>query len=305
MSDSLEVRATGAAADAVGRHVPELVADSFLASRLFDPRPHPLGTGRPRTRRRSGSPGSRLPRSPARSWARSRRSAASSPSRASTASCSAAWAAPRSRPRSSARPHGVDLTVLDSSHPDQVRARARGPLERTVVVVSSKSGSTVETDSQRRAFEPAFKRGRDRPAPPDRRRDRPGLPARRGGRERRLPRRQRRPRRRRPLLRADRVRPRAQRARRRDIGAAARRGRAVPTCSPPTTRRTRPASRRGHGRHRPAARQAGDRRRGLRAARLRRLGRAAHRREHRQGRHGHAAGRRAAPTPPRSSRPPT
>ncbi len=30
-------------------------------------------------------------------------------------------------------------------------------LERTVVVVSSKSGGTVETDSQRRAFEKAFR----------------------------------------------------------------------------------------------------------------------------------------------------
>lgn len=50
---------------------------------------------------------------------------------------------------------GVDLVVLDSSQPDMVRA-AIVDLERTVVVVSSKSGSTVETDSQRRAFQTAF-----------------------------------------------------------------------------------------------------------------------------------------------------
>ena len=50
---------------------------------------------------------------------------------------------------------GVDLVVLDSSQPDMVRA-AITDLERTVVVVSSKSGSTVETDSQRRAFQAAF-----------------------------------------------------------------------------------------------------------------------------------------------------
>lgn len=50
---------------------------------------------------------------------------------------------------------GVPLVVLDSSHPDMVRS-AMVDLERTVVVVSSKSGSTVETDSQRRAFEAAF-----------------------------------------------------------------------------------------------------------------------------------------------------
>ena len=50
---------------------------------------------------------------------------------------------------------GVPLVVLDSSQPDMVRS-AMVDLERTVVVVSSKSGSTVETDSQRRAFEAAF-----------------------------------------------------------------------------------------------------------------------------------------------------
>ncbi len=47
---------------------------------------------------------------------------------------------------------GVELTVLDSTHPDQVRAALDGDLKRTVVVVSSKSGGTLETDSQRRAF---------------------------------------------------------------------------------------------------------------------------------------------------------
>jgi glucose-6-phosphate isomerase len=50
---------------------------------------------------------------------------------------------------------GVDLVVLDSSQPDMVRD-AIVDLERTAVVVSSKSGSTVETDSQRRAFQAAF-----------------------------------------------------------------------------------------------------------------------------------------------------
>ncbi|WFR85390.1 glucose-6-phosphate isomerase [Arthrobacter sp. Y-9] len=51
---------------------------------------------------------------------------------------------------------GVELTVLDSTDPEQVAAALADRLERTVVVVSSKSGSTVETDSQRRAFEAAF-----------------------------------------------------------------------------------------------------------------------------------------------------
>lgn len=52
---------------------------------------------------------------------------------------------------------GVPLVVLDSSHPDMVRSCLEQDLDRTVVVVSSKSGSTVETDSQRRAFEAAFR----------------------------------------------------------------------------------------------------------------------------------------------------
>ena len=50
---------------------------------------------------------------------------------------------------------GVTLDVLDSSDPDFVRA-ALVRLDETVVVVSSKSGGTVETDSQKRVFEQAF-----------------------------------------------------------------------------------------------------------------------------------------------------
>jgi glucose-6-phosphate isomerase len=51
---------------------------------------------------------------------------------------------------------GVPLTVLDSSDPDYVAAAIAEQLDRTVVVVSSKSGGTLETDSQRRAYEKAF-----------------------------------------------------------------------------------------------------------------------------------------------------
>src|SRR5689334_12633736 len=50
---------------------------------------------------------------------------------------------------------GVDLVVLDGTDPAMVRA-ALVELDRTVVVVSSKSGSTVETASQRKTFEAAF-----------------------------------------------------------------------------------------------------------------------------------------------------
>ncbi|MBK0417993.1 glucose-6-phosphate isomerase [Leucobacter sp. CSA1] len=51
----------------------------------------------------------------------------------------------------------VPLVVLDSTHPEQVRRALEGDLSRTVVVVSSKSGSTIETRSHRAAFEAAFR----------------------------------------------------------------------------------------------------------------------------------------------------
>ncbi len=48
------------------------------------------------------------------------------------------------------------LTVLDTTDPGQVADALAGDLDRTVLVVSSKSGSTVETDSHRRVFAAAF-----------------------------------------------------------------------------------------------------------------------------------------------------
>lgn len=51
---------------------------------------------------------------------------------------------------------GCELVVLDSTDPSQVRDALEGDLSKTIVVVSSKSGSTVETDSQKRSFVAAF-----------------------------------------------------------------------------------------------------------------------------------------------------
>lgn len=48
------------------------------------------------------------------------------------------------------------LTVLDSTDPEMVGNVLAAGVTDTVLVVSSKSGSTVETDSQRRVFEQAF-----------------------------------------------------------------------------------------------------------------------------------------------------
>ncbi|MCX9191109.1 glucose-6-phosphate isomerase [Carbonactinospora thermoautotrophica] len=49
------------------------------------------------------------------------------------------------------------LTVLDTTDPHQVARTLGDRIDRTVVVVASKSGSTIETDSHRRAYEQAFR----------------------------------------------------------------------------------------------------------------------------------------------------
>ncbi|TFD45643.1 glucose-6-phosphate isomerase [Cryobacterium frigoriphilum] len=54
------------------------------------------------------------------------------------------------------RTAGVELTVLDATDPGQVLAALGTNLATSALVVSSKSGSTVETDSQRRVFERAY-----------------------------------------------------------------------------------------------------------------------------------------------------
>ncbi|MDF2666204.1 MAG: pgiA [Microbacterium sp.] len=57
---------------------------------------------------------------------------------------------------------GVPLVILDSTAPGQVLAAIDGDAEagglaQTLLVVSSKSGSTIETDSAKRAFEAAYR----------------------------------------------------------------------------------------------------------------------------------------------------
>jgi glucose-6-phosphate isomerase len=151
---SLEVVATGAAGDAVATHVPGLVQDR-VAGRLFAQDATLWG------------PDAAAEAAVRLSWVTLPRS---------SRPLVGAVAALREDLRGQGLDHvvlcgmggsslapevicasaGVELTVLDSSDPDQVRAALEDRLDRTVVVVSSKSGSTVETDSQRRAFEAAF-----------------------------------------------------------------------------------------------------------------------------------------------------
>lgn len=48
---------------------------------------------------------------------------------------------------------GVALTILDTTNPDEVRAAFGDDVSRTALIVASKSGTTVETDSHRAIFE--------------------------------------------------------------------------------------------------------------------------------------------------------
>lgn len=54
------------------------------------------------------------------------------------------------------RTYGAELTVLDSTDPAQVLSALGDRLATTAIVISSKSGSTVETDSQKRIYEKFF-----------------------------------------------------------------------------------------------------------------------------------------------------
>ena len=60
-------------------------------------------------------------------------------------------------PEVMARADGVELDILDSTHPDHVRSLVERDLADTVVVVSSKSGTTVETATAKASFEEAFR----------------------------------------------------------------------------------------------------------------------------------------------------
>jgi glucose-6-phosphate isomerase len=154
VSETLEVAATGAAAEAIRTHVPRLVEDGF-AGKLFAQDATLWGpaaeeesakrlswVGLPRTSRHLVGEVSAL------------RSELQDAGVDHVVLCGMGGSS--LAPEVICASYGVELTVLDSSSPDQVREALGDRLERTVVVASSKSGSTVETDSQRRAFEQAF-----------------------------------------------------------------------------------------------------------------------------------------------------
>jgi len=154
VSDALEVAATGAAADAISSTVPGLVRDGF-AGRLFAKDATLWGTDAEHEASiRLSWVG--LPRSsrPLLGEIAALRGELTEAGLDHVVLCGMGGSS--LAPEVICATYGVELTVLDSSQPDQVRAALGDRLGRTVVVVSSKSGSTVETDSQRRAYEAAF-----------------------------------------------------------------------------------------------------------------------------------------------------
>jgi glucose-6-phosphate isomerase len=151
---SLSVTASGAAADAIGRHVPSLVDDS-VASRLFAQDATLWGPdAESESRIRLSWVG--LPRSsrPLVGEIAALRDSFAEQGLNHVVLCGMGGSS--LAPEVICATAGKPLVVLDSSDPDYVRAALADDLEHSVVVVSSKSGSTVETDSQRRAYEQAF-----------------------------------------------------------------------------------------------------------------------------------------------------
>ena len=151
---ALSVTASGPAADAIGLHVPELVQDGF-AGRLFARDPSLWGQDAEEEAAVRLS-WVRLPRSsrPLLGEVAALRDELGSRGVDHVVLCGMGGSS--LAPEVICASAGRALTVLDSSQPDAVRAALADRLKRTVVVVSSKSGSTVETDSQRRAYEGAF-----------------------------------------------------------------------------------------------------------------------------------------------------
>jgi glucose-6-phosphate isomerase len=151
---SLSVSASGAAADAIGRHVPTLVEDS-VASKLFAQDATLWGPeAEPESRIRLSWVG--LPRSsrPLVGEVAAMRDSFAEHGLDHVVLCGMGGSS--LAPEVICATAGKPIVILDSSDPDYVRRALGDALERTVVVVSSKSGSTVETDSQRRAYEQAF-----------------------------------------------------------------------------------------------------------------------------------------------------
>ncbi len=285
-------------ADAIAAHVPTLVADQFASglfaqdATLWGPEAEPEAAKRLVVGRAAAlvaSPGGR-DRGAAR---RARLRRGRRPRRALRHGRLVA------RPRGDLRDRRrrADRAGLQRPRPGPRPPRRTGSTAPSSWCRRSPARRSRPTPSAGRSW-PRYEAGID-PKTRARHRDRPRQPARQLGPRRRLPRGQRRPRRRWPLLRAHRVRAGAERAGRRRHRRAAGRGR--------DGRRPLAADDDGQpGRCASAPRWPAPTRcatswcsstRAPALVGLRRLGRAAHRREHRQERHRRPPGRGRGPRP--------
>ena len=145
---SLSVQTSGAAREAVDRHVPALVADGF-ASKLFAQDPTLWGpAAEDESAKRLGWVRAAEVSRPLLPEITALREefAAEGVDRFVLAGMGGSSLAPEVITRTA----GVELFVLDSTDPEMVAAALSDGLERTAIVVSSKSGSTVETESMAR-----------------------------------------------------------------------------------------------------------------------------------------------------------
>lgn len=151
---TLRVKHSGAVSDAVRRFVPELVSDK-VASRLFS-KDHTLWgvDAEAESAIRLGWVDAASNSLPLIAELTSLREQLRAEGVTRVVLCGMGGSS--LAPEVITRTAGVELVVLDSTDPSQVRQALESDLSKTVVVVSSKSGSTVETDSQKRSFERAF-----------------------------------------------------------------------------------------------------------------------------------------------------
>jgi glucose-6-phosphate isomerase len=152
---SFDITVSGAAAEAVDRIVPQLVSD-LVASRIADQDPTLWGTDA------EAEAGKRL------GWTEAvvisepliddiialrDKLHASGVNHIVLGGMGGSSLAPEVITRTA----GVELTILDSTDPGQILAALADRLDTTAVVISSKSGSTLETASQRKSYEEAFR----------------------------------------------------------------------------------------------------------------------------------------------------
>ncbi|MCY1159917.1 MAG: glucose-6-phosphate isomerase [Citricoccus sp.] len=151
---SLGLQATGAALEAIDRHVPALVQDRF-ASRLSEGDPTLWGPAAEdeASRRLGWMTLFEDSRALVSQVERLREELAAE---GITRVVLAGMGGSSLAPEVIAATVGASLTTLDSTDPEMVGNVLAAGVRDTVLVVSSKSGSTVETDSQRRVFEQAF-----------------------------------------------------------------------------------------------------------------------------------------------------